>query len=77
MENKFLTIDQTAKRYEISKSWLYEQTRKRFSVKNAIPCIQIGKHIRFDPDELDCWFRNQGGSLKIRDIKKVSLMKGQ
>ncbi len=76
-QNILLTIDQLAKKLQVPKSWIYEQTRQRFANENPIPCHRLGKHLRFYHCEIDRWVRNQqGSSLKFRDIKNVSHKKG-
>lgn len=74
-DRKRLKIDQLAERLQVPKSWVYEQTRKRHSVKNPIPCHLVGKHIRFYEHEIDAWLdcNTQSGSLKFKGIKKSEL----
>jgi hypothetical protein len=44
-----LTPAQLAERLQVSASWIFEQTRKRARVRNGnpLPCIRLGKYIRF------------------------------
>jgi hypothetical protein len=44
-----LTPDELAQRLKVSKSWVFEQSRKRARVrnKNPLPCIRLGKYLRF------------------------------
>jgi excisionase family DNA binding protein len=46
-------IDEAAKALNVPRSWLYERTRK-----NAVPCVRIGKYVRFDLDQLLAWARS-------------------
>ena len=46
-------IDEAAKVLNVPRSWLYERTRK-----NAVPCVRIGKYVRFDWDQLLAWARS-------------------
>lgn len=44
-----LTPEELAERLKVSRSWVFEQTRNRAKVRNALPmpCIRLGKYIRF------------------------------
>ena len=44
-----LTPEQLAQRLQVSKSWVFEQTRDRAKIrnKNPLPCIRLGKYLRF------------------------------
>jgi hypothetical protein len=46
-----LTPEQLAERLQVSKSWIFEQTRHRAKVraknKPPLPCIRLGKYLRF------------------------------
>jgi hypothetical protein len=44
-----LTPEQLAERLQVSKSWVFEQTRNRAKVRNKkpLPCIRLGKYLRF------------------------------
>jgi len=44
---RIFTIQEAAKAFRISISWLYERTRR-----NAIPCRRIGKYVRFTQQDL-------------------------
>jgi predicted DNA-binding transcriptional regulator AlpA len=54
-----LTPEQLAKRLQVSKSWVFEQTRNRAKVRNKhpLPCIRLGKYIRFSWSEVCQWMR--------------------
>jgi hypothetical protein len=44
-----LTPDELAARLKVGKSWVFEQTRERARVRNKtpLPCIRLGKYLRF------------------------------
>lgn len=44
-----LTPEQLAERLQVAKSWVFEQTRERAKIrnKNPLPCIRLGKYLRF------------------------------
>lgn len=52
-----LTVEELADRWRVPKSWVYSKTR--IKGENAIPRIQIGKYIRFVPNEVDEWIERQ------------------
>ena len=52
-----LTPDQLAERLQVAKSWVFEQTRHRAKVrnKNPLPCIRLGKYLRFSWPQVCQW----------------------
>jgi excisionase family DNA binding protein len=57
MYQKFETIDELAERWKIKKSWLYSKTRD--TSEGRIPRVKIGKYLRFVPEEVDEWIKQQ------------------
>ncbi len=56
------TIEQLSEALGVPKSWIYDQTRRRF-----IPHWKIAGKLRFDPVDIDAWIRMQPGcSLTTR-----------
>jgi hypothetical protein len=55
-----LTPEQLAQRLQVSKSWVFEQTRNRAKVRNVrpLPCIRLGKYIRFSWIAVSDWLQN-------------------
>jgi predicted DNA-binding transcriptional regulator AlpA len=55
-----LTPEQLAARLQVSKSWVFEQTRNRAKVRNArpLPCIRLGKYLRFSWTQVSDWLQN-------------------
>jgi hypothetical protein len=56
-----LTPKELADRLKVSKSWVFEQTRERAKVRNKkppLPCIRLGKYLRFDWNEVSAWLRD-------------------
>jgi len=43
-----LTPDELAARLKVPKSWVYEKTRSRNRNRNPLPCLRLGRYIRFD-----------------------------
>ena len=58
-----LTPQQLADRLQVSKSWVFEQTRNRAKVrnKNPLPCIRLGKYIRFSWVQVCEWMAENNG----------------
>jgi len=52
-----LTPAQLAERLQVSTSWVFEQTRTRAKVRNRnpLPCIRLGKYIRFSWSSVCQW----------------------
>jgi excisionase family DNA binding protein len=47
---ELLTVDDVAALLKVSRSWVYEHTRKRGTPRSGqLPHIKIGKYIRFEP----------------------------
>ena len=52
--NELLNIDQVSEVLGLSKNTLYFYTRK-----GLIPCMKIGRHLRFERRSLDRWLRER------------------
>jgi hypothetical protein len=50
MSQDLLTIDELAEKLKIRKSWIYSRTR--IKGPGAIPCLKIGKYLRFCLDDV-------------------------
>lgn len=57
MYQNLKTIDEMADRLKVKKSWLYGKTRLKG--KGRIPCLRVGKYIRFFENEVIDWLKNQ------------------
>lgn len=55
-----LTPEQLAERLQVSRSWVFEQTRNRAKVRNTnpLPCIRLGKYLRFSWSQVSEWLQN-------------------
>jgi len=58
-----LTPDELALRLKVSTSWVFEQTRRRAKIRNKapLPCIRLGKYLRFSWPQV-CEWMGQNGS---------------
>ena len=51
---KLVDVREMAQILNVPVSWLYERTRL-----GTVPCVRIGKYVRFDPAEVLVFFRKQ------------------
>jgi predicted DNA-binding transcriptional regulator AlpA len=52
-----LTLEEISARLKVSERWVYEKTRRRCS--NPLPCIRIGRFLRFDWLDVSTWLNSQ------------------
>jgi excisionase family DNA binding protein len=51
--HELLTVDEVAALLKVSRSWVYEHTRSRGTVRSErLPHIKVGKYVRFEPRAL-------------------------
>ena len=53
----YLTVDQLAEKLNVSKEWVYKQTRK--TRPGGIPRLKVGKYLRFDWEKVQNWLKKQ------------------
>ena len=53
---EILTPDQLAQRLQVSRAWVFEKTRQR--QRNPIPCMRIGKYLRFSWPAVSAWLES-------------------
>jgi hypothetical protein len=63
---ELLTPAQLAERLQVKKSWVYEQTRTRGSVRDPdpLPHIRLGKYRRFVWDDVWAWVQRRNTAQK-------------
>jgi excisionase family DNA binding protein len=55
--SQILTLKEVAERLKVSERWVYEKCRRR--CQNPLPCIRIGRYLRFDWTRVSAWLREQ------------------
>lgn len=56
--NKLIGFEEVAELMSIP-----ESTIRRMVTAKRIPCVKLGKHVRFDPEDIEAWIeRNKVGS---------------
>jgi predicted DNA-binding transcriptional regulator AlpA len=55
--SQILTLAELAQRLKVSERWVYEKCRRR--CQNPLPCIRIGRYLRFDWVSVSAWLRQQ------------------
>jgi predicted DNA-binding transcriptional regulator AlpA len=53
-----LTLAEVSSRLKVSERWCYEKTRRR--CRNPLPCLRIGRFLRFDWADVSAWLRQLG-----------------
>jgi predicted DNA-binding transcriptional regulator AlpA len=56
-----LTPEQLAERLAVPSSWIREKCRERARLRDSdpLPCISLGKYVRFDWNEVQAWLQRQ------------------
>jgi len=52
-----LTPEEVAARLKVPESWVYEKTRAR--CRNPIPCMRLGRYVRFDWGSIIKWLSTE------------------
>lgn len=56
-QEKPVDVQGLAEHYNIAPSWVYGETRKKGT--DTIPCIRVGKYLRFFISEVESWLRRK------------------
>jgi len=64
-----LTPEEVAVRLKVPESWVYEKTRVR--CRNPIPCLRLGRYIRFDWNAVIAWLTEE--SAQQQNAARTSL----
>jgi excisionase family DNA binding protein len=52
-DRDLMTVAETAELLKVPVSWVYERSRKRG--RERIPCIKLGKYLRFERGAVRAW----------------------
>lgn len=52
---KLLTVEEVAGMLRVSEAWVKDRTRKRVKPEDAIPCIRLGRLVRFSEQAINDW----------------------
>lgn len=55
-EHRLVTVQEMASILNVPVSWLYQRTRLG---AEAIPHLKLGKYVRFNPEEVNEFFKRQ------------------
>ena len=57
-----LTPQELAAWLKVKPSWVFEQTRQRAKTrnKNPLPCLRLGKYVRFSRSQVADWLSRNG-----------------
>jgi len=61
---RLLTVEELARQLQVPRSWIYQHTRL-----GTIPCVRIGKYVRFDHQEVITFFRGKNNTPKREQYK--------
>jgi excisionase family DNA binding protein len=64
MTDRLLTAHEIAERLGVPESWVRESARS-----GAIPCVRLGRYVRFDRDDVEEWLngcKQPGRSTTLR-----------
>jgi hypothetical protein len=64
-----ITPEEVAARLKVPESWVYEKTRAR--CRNPIPCLRLGRYIRFDWNAVIHWLSVEAD--RNSDAKRASI----
>jgi excisionase family DNA binding protein len=61
--HELLTVDDVAAWLKVSRTWVYEHTRRRGTPRGArLPHLKIGKYVRFEASAVRAFLDEQGRS---------------
>ena len=58
---RLVNVEEMASILGVPTSWLYQRTRL-----NAIPCVRVGKYVRFKPEEVLASFQAMERSSEVK-----------
>ena len=58
---RLVNVEEMANILGVPTSWLYQRTRL-----NTIPCVRVGKYVRFKPEEVLAFFQTTERSSEVK-----------
>jgi excisionase family DNA binding protein len=58
-----MRAEEAAEQLGVPKSWVLAEARA-----DRIPHVRLGKYVRFDPRELEVWWRSRARGPRRRDV---------
>jgi hypothetical protein len=58
------TPEELVARLKVRKTWVYEQTRSRNRNQHLLPCLRLGRYIRFDWTKVVEWLTQERADSK-------------
>ena len=58
---RLVNVEEMARILGVPTSWLYQRTRL-----NTIPCVRVGKYVRFKPEEVLMFFQTTERSDEVK-----------
>jgi predicted DNA-binding transcriptional regulator AlpA len=55
---KLLNEKELAEKLGVKASWVREHTRNRCPESQRIPCVRLGRYVRFDDEVINAWIGN-------------------
>ena len=62
--DELLTVDDVARLFKVSRSWVYEHVRPR-NLRDRLPHIKLGKYVRFEITAVREYVRRKRSDQKI------------
>lgn len=62
MNKKLIGVSELAENLGVPSSWVYAHTRLKGS--DSIPCLRVGKYLKFEFDKVMDWLRNKNEADK-------------
>ena len=67
--DELLTVSEVAQWLKVLPSWIYERTRRRGA--DRLPCIKLGKYLRFEETAVKVYLERQRRSALIPPTSRV------
>jgi predicted DNA-binding transcriptional regulator AlpA len=74
MQMKLIDEKELAAKLGVKPSWVKERTRRRCPESQRIPCIRLGRYVRFNEAVVEAWLENgcKPLSSKVKSFPSVA-----